>query len=139
MAESSGKTARHMPIGKRFQPGVSGNPGGRPRKSRLTDASRAWLEQVDQASGLTNAELVVAALGQRALKGDAESFRALADRAEGKPMQSLQVENIGAEQILGEDLLRLSRGELREYAETGQLPAWFLQKDAQHETTEQPS
>ncbi len=137
MAESSGKTARQMPIGKRFQPGVSGNPGGRPRKTKLTDAAREWLESVDQESGRTNAELVVAALGQQALKGDAESFRALADRSEGRPMQSLQVENVGAEQILGTDLLQLNRGELREYAETGRLPVWF-QKGSQHEA-EQPS
>ena len=29
--ESSGKSGRQMPLGKRFQPGQSGNPGGRPR------------------------------------------------------------------------------------------------------------
>lgn len=40
---------------------------------------------------MTNAERVVRALGRRALKGDADAFRILGERAEGKPSQALEV------------------------------------------------
>jgi hypothetical protein len=91
--ENRGKTGakRKPPIGRRFQKGQSGNPGGRPRKLRLTDAARSWLEQVDEKTGLTNAMLCVSALGRKALKGSHEAFRVLGDRAEGKPQQTVEL------------------------------------------------
>ena len=33
-AQNSGRTASRMPVGRRFEKGVSGNPGGRPRGSK---------------------------------------------------------------------------------------------------------
>jgi hypothetical protein len=87
----TGEKKRMPPIGRRFQKGVSGNPGGRPRKTKLTDATRQWLEQVDEKTGLTNAMLVVAAVGKKALKGSHEAFKAIADRAEGRPAQSIEL------------------------------------------------
>lgn len=33
-AQNSGRTAGRMPIGRRFEQGTSGNPGGRPRGSK---------------------------------------------------------------------------------------------------------
>jgi hypothetical protein len=90
-SENRGETGekRKPPIGRRFQKGVSGNPGGRPRKTTLTDATRQWLEQVDEKTGLTNAMLVAAAVGKKALKGSHEAFKAIADRAEGRLAQSI--------------------------------------------------
>jgi hypothetical protein len=85
------KKPRYLENLKPWQPGQSGNPGGRPRKLPLTDAARNWLEQVDHKSGLTNAERVVMALGRQALKGSYEAFKALADRAEGKPSQTVDL------------------------------------------------
>jgi hypothetical protein len=91
--ENRGKTGekRKPPIGRRFQKGQSGNPGGRPRKTKLTDATRTWLAQVDPKSGLTNAMRVTIAVGKKALRGSHEAFKALADRAEGRPAQSIEL------------------------------------------------
>jgi hypothetical protein len=76
---------------KPWKRGQSGNPGGRPRKSMLTDAARDWLEQVDEKTGLTNAMRCVSALGKKALMGGHEAFRVLGDRAEGKPSQAVEL------------------------------------------------
>jgi hypothetical protein len=56
----------------------------------LTEATRAWLEEIDSKSGLTNAERVVVALGKKALKGSHEAFRIIGERAEGKPLQAVE-------------------------------------------------
>jgi Family of unknown function (DUF5681) len=74
-----------------WKQGQSGNPGGRPKKSPLTEATRAWLEEIDSKSGLTNAERVVVALGKRALQGSPEAFRIIGERAEGKPLQAVEL------------------------------------------------
>jgi hypothetical protein len=87
-AKKRGRTENLKP----WKRGQSGNPGGRPRKLPLTDAARSWLEQVDEKSGLTNAERVAMALGKKALKGSHEAFRAIGDRAEGKPSQVVQLD-----------------------------------------------
>ena len=78
-------------VGKatQFKPGHSG--GGRPKKTKLTDAMRAWLEETDKKTGLTNAEIVAAAQGKRARKGDTKAFVAIGDRVEGKPSQSVNL------------------------------------------------
>jgi hypothetical protein len=80
-----GKNPRSLANLQSFQPGQSGNPGGRPKKTRISDASREWLEQIDEKTGLTNAELVVLAQGKQAKKGNTTAFNALADRTEGRP------------------------------------------------------
>jgi hypothetical protein len=80
-----GKNPKSLANLRSFQPGQSGNPGGRPKKTKISDASREWLEQIDEKTGLTNAELVVLAQGKRAKKGNTTAFNALADRTEGRP------------------------------------------------------
>ena len=73
-------------VGKatQFKPGNRANPGGRPKKTKITDATRAWLEEIDPVTGMTNAERVARAQGRQALKGSTGAFNALADRTEGK-------------------------------------------------------
>jgi hypothetical protein len=79
--------------GKPFRFTKERNPrnGGRPKKTLLTDAFREWLGQVDERSGLTNAERVAIAVGKKALKGNAEAARMVADRTEGKPRQAVEL------------------------------------------------
>jgi hypothetical protein len=74
--------------------GVSGNPGGRPKKTALSDAIREQLAQVDEKdqAGRTNAEIIAAALVARAKKGDIRAASEIADRAEGRPSQSLNLQ-----------------------------------------------
>jgi hypothetical protein len=130
--ENSGKTVEAKKRGrpenlKPWKRGQSGNPGGRPRKLRLTDAARDWLEQVDEKTGLTNAMLCASALGKKARKGSPEAFKAIGDRAEGKPAQSIEVVT---EHGLGPVLSELNRGELRRYCETGELPERFRTQES---------
>src|ERR1700688_2066009 len=42
--------------GKGFLPGVSGNPNGRPRTAKFSEATRQLLAEIDAKSGETNAE-----------------------------------------------------------------------------------
>lgn len=77
---------------QRGQP--SPNPGGRPSKTALTDAIRDQLAEVDEKdkAGRTNAEVIAAALIARAKRGDVRAASELADRAEGRPSQSLKLQ-----------------------------------------------
>jgi uncharacterized protein DUF5681 len=79
----------------RWQKGQpSPNPGGRPHKTALTDAIREQLAQVDakDKAGRTNAEVVAAALIAKAKRGDVRAASEIADRVEGKPSQSLNLQ-----------------------------------------------
>lgn len=78
--------ASHAPSGNRqngeqlhlnrWQPGQSGNPGGRPRNDVAKEIARAIFEN--------NREELYKAYGKAALKGNAYAFKELADRAYGK-------------------------------------------------------
>jgi hypothetical protein len=74
--------------------GVSGNPGGRPKKTAHSDAIREQLAQVDakDIAGRANAEVIAAVLIARAKRGDVRAASVIADRAEGRPSQSLNVQ-----------------------------------------------
>ncbi len=80
-----------------FKPGVSGNPGGRPKRLPVTDVIIDLLNQPCKADkeGRKWSELIVTALMQRAVKGDVKAIAELIDRAEGKPKQ--RIENTGAD------------------------------------------
>jgi len=71
--------------------GPSPNPGGRPKKTLLSDASREWLEQVDEKTGKTNAQLAAEAVGKKLIEGSAEHYRSVGDRTEGKPPQAITI------------------------------------------------
>jgi hypothetical protein len=91
-AQNSAKTAKK--IGRPFPKGKSGNPGGRPKKTQLTDACRALLktEFPGDLQGRTYAERIAEVLCRTAIKGDIRAIRELADRAEGRPRQAIQIE-----------------------------------------------
>jgi hypothetical protein len=80
-------------VGKetQFKPGNMANPGGRPKKTLLSDASREWLEQIDKKTGKTNAQLAAEMVGKKLLQGSAEHYRSIGDRTEGKPPQAITI------------------------------------------------
>jgi hypothetical protein len=90
--KNTGRLENLKPPWRKGQP--SPNPKGRPKLSPLTEAGREWLNEIDPATGLTNAQHVAAALGKRARRGSPEAFRVLADRVEGKPKQAVEVKEI---------------------------------------------
>ena len=117
----------------RWKPGQSGNPGGRPKTAPLSHACRELLAQPvpDDPEGRTYAEAIAQTLAKKALQGDIRAAQEVADRAEGKAHQSIEIENT----VLREAFTCMNREELIRYAETGQLPRWFTDctetKDAQ--------
>jgi hypothetical protein len=106
-----------------WKPGTSGNPGGRPKTAPLSHACRELLASplLDDPQGRTYAEAIAETLAQKALAGDIRAAQELADRAEGRPRQSLEIEKVP----LREAFERMTDDELLAYATTGQLPEWF--------------
>ena len=90
-------------IGSRFQPGQSGNAGGRPKSKEVSRASREWLagevtlQELNRHKlprewlGCTRAEVLALIRGQSALGGSLPDAVELTDRAEGKPRTSLSI------------------------------------------------
>lgn len=73
-----------------FQPGVSGNAGGRPKRKIVSEEVSLVLMQLDDRSGKTRIRKIVEAVAAKADEGDVQAFNALADRAEGKVPQAIE-------------------------------------------------
>jgi hypothetical protein len=79
---------------KPWPKGVSGNPGGRPRKQPITEElERLLAEEAPNHNGQTWAAVIAEALVLQASKGDVKAISELANRIEGKPLQALNVSN----------------------------------------------
>ncbi len=88
-------------IGKQFPPGVSGNPNGRPKLTKLTDALREQLAEINpDASESTIAEEVARALIREALIGNIAAIKEVFDRSEGRAPLTLDVGNKDGEPLL---------------------------------------
>jgi hypothetical protein len=68
---------------RKWKPGESGNPGGRPKKDVASDIAQQLFEG--------NAEMIARAMLRQLRKGNAKVFAVLADRAWGKPHQQIDV------------------------------------------------
>lgn len=102
MPENRNKTGFRGPTGvggaTQFKPGQSGNPGGRPRKTPLADACRELLNKPapDDSSGRSYAEAIAERLAKKALAGSIPAARELADRAEGKARQAMELSGVNS-------------------------------------------
>jgi hypothetical protein len=80
-------------VGNRFKKGETGNPSGRPKLTKLTEALREQLaETLPDAPEETIAESIARALIKEAKNGNVQAAREIADRTEGKPKQSIDVD-----------------------------------------------
>jgi len=79
----------------RFQPGVSGNPSGRPKL--LSGAYKAMLAELDEATGLTNAELIAVAARAEAISGDVSAMREIRSATEGDGIPPAPAANVSAD------------------------------------------
>ena len=132
MPENRHKTGFRGPspdVGKttQFRAGHSPNPGGRPKTAPLSHACREVLAQPvpGDPEGRTYAERIALMLAKKAAEGDIRAAQELADRAEGRARQAIEIEHTP----LGEALERMSREELEAYAVSGTLPSWFRKED----------
>ena len=69
-----------------FQPGQSGNPGGRPKRDLPAEIAQRVFEE--------NADAIYKAMLKALLKGDPDVFAVLADRAYGKLTQKVEIPGI---------------------------------------------
>ena len=102
--ENSAKTVRGNPDKTkpfRWPKGKSGNPGGRPRNV-ITAAYRVIADQICPFDEQNRTWAYVLAEGQfkAALKGNTNAAREIADRLEGKALQSVNLEQ-------GEDAVKV--------------------------------
>ncbi|MGC2765615.1 MAG: DUF5681 domain-containing protein [Candidatus Acidiferrum sp.] len=91
--------------GKGFRPGRSGNPQGRPRTARFSEAARQLASEIG-TSGLTGAEALAQYCFHRALKGSARHAELFLNYSEGKPKQGVELSGISGEPIRFSDLTR---------------------------------
>lgn len=78
-----------------FQPGVSGNPGGRPKRKVWTEAIKEAIEEIDQIDPQQRPriKLLAQALVAAGLAGEVQALREIGDRVEGKVPQALIGDN----------------------------------------------
>lgn len=76
----------------RFQPGESGNPGGRPRGRSLTARLRTRLQQASADGESDVADKLVDALVASALDGEPAATKLLWNYCEGMPTATLALE-----------------------------------------------
>ena len=102
-----------------FAPGVSGNPGGRPKTAHISEALRQKLDSdVDDGSSRTFAQAIAdrACNAAAFAKRESQAVQAaefIADRTEGKALQSVRVQHVDeitlkhiadlAERLLGDN------------------------------------
>jgi hypothetical protein len=78
---------------KPWQPGQSGNPGGRPRTKLITSELERMLEQeAPTANGRTWAAVIAEALLKKARNGDVRVIAELANRIEGEACQTVDLD-----------------------------------------------
>ena len=137
MPENSAKTVRGNPdktLPHRWQPGESGNPGGRPKAAPLSQACREVLALPvpGDPEARSYAQKIAATLAEKAAQGDIRAVAELADRAEGKARQSIEIENT----VLRDAFERMSGEELLAYATSGKVPSWFPRSEPDQDASE---
>jgi hypothetical protein len=76
-----------MPEGKRFQPGVSGNPSGLKNAAMLSRDVRAALSETDPKTQKTLFERLLEQSARRALQGSYKHLELLLAYGLGRPLQ----------------------------------------------------
>jgi hypothetical protein len=99
MSENGNKPCGGNPVpnsaGTRFKKGESGNLAGRPRTAAFSQACREVLSAAapGDRDGRTNAQAIAGKLAEMARAGDVRAAVELADRAEGRVRQAVEMEN----------------------------------------------
>ena len=85
-----------VPVGRRFKPGKTGNPGGRPRTPEGVTEVLAWRLGKNGAKLLAE-KLIKLATGD---KPDLRAIQYIYDRLDGKPRQSVETINDGEDPFI---------------------------------------
>jgi Family of unknown function (DUF5681) len=73
-----------------FRKGQSGNPGGRPKTTAFGVVLAQQLDAV--RAGTTTRERIAAVVVEKALKGDLDAVKWIADRVDGRAPERLEVD-----------------------------------------------
>ncbi len=91
--QKDGTFAPGHTLGNRFPKGQSGNPQGRPKLTRLTDALRQQISETNpDADDQTVAEQIAQTLIKLAISGDVQAIKEIGNRTEGLPKQSIDLD-----------------------------------------------
>jgi hypothetical protein len=82
---------KELGIKTRFQPGVSGNPGGRPKTRILAEMLAAIGNEVEPKSGKTFFQVAAESLVSKVYRGDVQAFKEFADRVDGRATQHVEL------------------------------------------------
>jgi hypothetical protein len=94
LTENSGETMAGRPANlKPWPKGTSGNPGGRPKTCPITTALRELLEQPvpGDKQNRTYAQRVALKMVERAIRGDVQAAREIANRVEGRVAERIAI------------------------------------------------
>lgn len=105
-----------------FQPGQSGNPGGRTKFALVSKAARARLAEIDPKTGLSGAQTIVEALYREACRGNVKAFRELREICEGK-ITPLVFNQIQQNVITGNDGMSIKERLLQKFLMYGESTA----------------
>lgn len=109
--------ATRTPEGK-FLPGISGNPGGRPKVARLMlDLAIKLLQEQDE-NGADKAEVLLRAVLQRAIEGDDMAAKLWLDRVWPATLQA----DINVQGLVAEHAIDVFGCMMQDYATAGRLP-----------------
>jgi hypothetical protein len=115
---------------KPFQPGQSGNPGGRPRKRPIsgryaelaeTELPEALRKELSLPKGATYGDAIAMGLVRAAIKGETGAAREVREAIEGKATQRIEI----ADTTRADAFEKMTEDELLAYAKDGTLPDWF--------------
>jgi hypothetical protein len=82
---------KELGITTRFKPGVSGNPGGRPKTRILAEMLAAIGNEVEPKSGKTFFQVAAESLVRKVFRGDIGAFKEFADRVDGRSTQHVEL------------------------------------------------
>lgn len=85
----------------RFVPGNPGGPGRKPKEHSITTQLRNLSEDIDEETGKTKAQMLAEKLWAMALEeGDKQVMVHIIDRLDGKPKESLEVEQVQVQPLV---------------------------------------
>ena len=90
MSKTTNKQRGNIDNLKPFKKGQSGNPKGRPVKSKCIPEILRKITAEKGNGGVTKLNLILNNVVNEAIKGDTWSIQFIADRMEGKPAQVIQ-------------------------------------------------